>query len=576
MAKPANTRRASIAVLCLIVVYCASLLLSCNTMIYPGIDGDRYSFMESLVERGTFDVGQSSIRSVDWISVNGTFYSGKPPVMNFAGALVYAGLYKAGYSFARTPTTVVAVLMLVFVVVPLGLLLWAFWRYTLRWHDASWKQRPAATAGIATALLAFASLFPCYGLIFTNHVLAAALLFAAFALAQPRDSNSHWRLFATGFLAGLSVTVDLLPGTFFIAGFALASFTMLPWKRQCWFAAGAAIPMALHFGLNRLTLGVWMPSYLIKNAFNYQGSIFVGPPDPDLPGYPTYWGGLFHFVVGHRSVFLFLPLLLFGALQALRVALSRNPARSPAAWGALTAFLATLTLVPRFSMGLAGTTYGPRHMLPVIALLYAYLPMEFCVLRSRFRRILFWAAAAWSVVIGTIGTLDPWTEYALSPCAPLDVIARVACYRGSSWLPQLIVRATAVSPGHGFSRIGDHLGLQKDPAPALAAYQSALKIDPDRVEALRGVGATALKAGNAALARENLERAVTLKPDDQRAWSLLSKARLDTNDTSGSAEAAARSEVLRNQEETTPTRVQFGRRRQPRSRATISNGSGRL
>src|SRR5438034_1337598 len=111
------------------VIFAGAFLWNASVSIDRGLDMDRYAFMESMVERGTFTVDDSPMQSVDRIRFRGHFYSGKPPVLNFIGAGVYWALYHGlQWSFRTHSEQVVRVMIGVFVSGPLALLLFMFWR----------------------------------------------------------------------------------------------------------------------------------------------------------------------------------------------------------------------------------------------------------------------------------------------------------------------------------------------------------------------------------------------------------------------------------------------------------------
>lgn len=63
--------------------------------------------------------------------------------------------------------------------------------------------------------------------------------------------------------------------------------------------------------------------------------------------------------------------------------------------------------------------------------------------------------------------------------------------------------------------LGRILGDQGDLAGAFDAWMDALRIDPMRVSALKGIGFLYYRAGDVVEAREHLQRAADIDPDDQ-------------------------------------------------------------
>lgn len=502
-----------------IVGYCAVLLAFAKTDITTGLDSDRYGFMESLVERHTACVDGSSMRSIDWICIGGHFYSSKPPLLNVLGAGVYFVLYHGlGWSFRETPHLVVRVLLSVFVTIPLGLLLWQFWRFVSR------REGISPCTGIAmrvTALLAFASLLLPYALVFTNHVLAAALLFGAFVFAS-RIGSPTWggmAAFLTGFLSTTSAAVDLIAGTVFFLAVAAVGWRRMTNSQRLALAAGAFIPTALHMTLNRVTLGTWATGYLIKGSLEYPGSPWIAQVTGEATSFRAYCSGLYHYLFGHGSVLVLQPLAVAGACCAVGTLRKQVTA---AGVGAVAALVFTVLLVPKFSIGLGGSLYGPRHIIPVLPLLYAFLSFEFVRDRSFVRKAGLLVLIVWSVFIAAIGTLNPRTQHDFSVYAPLDVLAEWTASRGSSGFAEAVIRTTAPNAAHGFSKLGLLHWQAGRSAEAIAAFERALQIEPNRGEALYGLGIAAKQSGRLPLARRMFEHVTAQEPGNAWAWGNLS------------------------------------------------------
>jgi tetratricopeptide (TPR) repeat protein len=79
------------------------------------------------------------------------------------------------------------------------------------------------------------------------------------------------------------------------------------------------------------------------------------------------------------------------------------------------------------------------------------------------------------------------------------------------------------------------------PREAIAAFRRALAAAPDLVEARAALGACLRQTGELQLARVELERAVTLRPSDGRAWFALGLVCEDLRDTPGAIQAYRRS-----------------------------------
>jgi tetratricopeptide (TPR) repeat protein len=232
-----------------------------------------------------------------------------------------------------------------------------------------------------------------------------------------------------------------------------------------------------------------------------------------------------------------MPLLVVGAVCAFALFRRTGASGRWAAVGAVTALGGIILLVPRFSIGLGGAAYGPRHAIPVIALLYAFLPASSWWRLRMPLRLLLYAMAVWSVLIAGLGTLNPWTRYALSVYAPLDVVAERLVANGRSRIAEGIVRHTAPNAAHGLSRMA-YLNWKAGYAgDAIATFEQALEIEPNRGEALYGLAMVARDVGRTEQARRMLERFVKIDTSSAWAWGYLGKLRLEHGDVGGSRAA---------------------------------------
>jgi hypothetical protein len=541
------TTRLALALLLIMTLILGALA---DSRIQPGLDADRYSFAESLVERGTFIVSGSSMHSVDWIKVDGQFYSGKPPVMNFTGAGLYALLHHGlGLNFREHAPWLVRAFVWTFSLLPSSLTLLLLWQ-VLRRAARPLHCTPARALWVCT-LAAITTLLPAYATVFTNHSLAMALLMLAILPLIPRQGYplppSAGALAISGFWATLSATIDLLPGTFFVFGLALtllwvgrphgpgaprpSRFLAPRWFSQ-WLAlaAGCLCPALLHLVLNRITLGTWTLPYLIPGAFDYEGSVFIDDAiSPDYPQYPTYLGGLWHYILGHRGLVWYMPLMVLGAILAAWGAL-RSPRwfrrLGPAAGATVGATLATLVLVPKFSMGLAGGTYGNRHMLPLIGVVFVFLAL-LPLLRSRAGTLGPWAwrsTVVWGGAVAILGIFNPWAPQTMSVFAPAETLVQQSARFGRQPWAEAIASRTAANPSFGYAEYARHLWVAGHRPAAVHCLRESVRLDPERVQSWFNLGMLTGELGRDEQASDAFAMVVELEPSNAGAWANLSLA----------------------------------------------------
>jgi len=230
-------------------------------------------------------------------------------------------------------------------------------------------------------------------------------------------------------------------------------------------------------------------------------------------------------------VFLFMPFMIFGIAYLCQSARSKNRQRSWLALSVLITFIITLAATPAISLGLAGGSYGPRHIVPVIALVYLYAVYEFRQPANLWRRWLAYFLVAWSAAIAWIGALDPWTPGTLSVYAPMDVLAARSAKTAQGWstFAQEIVDRTAYSRSFAYYELGRIYREQGKVNEAIDAYKYSLRLDPNRPLALFALGSAAGVAGRMPLSIEAFEKLTQIEPDNSGAWANLGMSLLSTD-----------------------------------------------
>src|SRR5262249_36752310 len=178
-----------------------------------GSEASRFATVESLVERGTSAIdGSTFADTVDRVRLRDRWYSDKPPLLSVAAAGLYAVLHTLGLSFRESPrATIWWMTLLVSGASAAGLAV-LFDAVLARFGLAS-RDRLLQTAAAVCGTLVFV-----YATTFSNHAVAALVLFAAAAAFLSR------RAFVAGILAGTTAAIEIPVGGIFLAmlGIALA------------------------------------------------------------------------------------------------------------------------------------------------------------------------------------------------------------------------------------------------------------------------------------------------------------------------------------------------------------------
>jgi tetratricopeptide (TPR) repeat protein len=147
--------------------------------------------------------------------------------------------------------------------------------------------------------------------------------------------------------------------------------------------------------------------------------------------------------------------------------------------------------------------------------------------RRLFARLGFAALVVWSVMIGLIGTLVPWTPYLMSTYAPLDVLAASLAKRNHIEAVSRIIDHTAYNPAAGYQQLGLHLWKEGRAREALQANLTAAKIEPNRGAALYAAGFLSRELGDSTTSAEMFSRVLAQEPGNSRAIANLGLAQLD-------------------------------------------------
>jgi hypothetical protein len=326
-----------------------------------GTPNAQYALVKAL-EDGTPRVEQSlrelgDFPTRDLVRIDGKLYSNKAPGLAFLTLPLYAGLESAGVDVVGDPTRVLWALGLIGTVLPAIVLLFAMRSVGDR-VEPGYGTVSAIAAGSGTLLLPYATLF-------FSHLLAAALVFAAFALLwRSRDEDRPLLLFGAGVLAGYAVVAEY-PNA--LAGAVLGLYAIVDrprLRRGATYAAGVVVGVLPGLLYNWWAFG--------SPFFNAYGTSPEGRPT-DLWGSPSV-RAMLDFFLASDGFLAFTPVLACGI--AGLVAVWRRGLRAEA----LTAFGVTLAFVVVLSAyysPFGGFLLGPRYLITTIPLLALGLPIAF-------------------------------------------------------------------------------------------------------------------------------------------------------------------------------------------------------
>lgn len=418
-------------------IYWGGLLALTDPFRHSGNVWSRYMTIESIVERGTLEVGRSPLLKIsgspDIVRFRGRFYSDKPPALSAIGAVVYWPIRLAGVVMSASATNVsfvnrILVTMIVGVASALAVV---GFRAMLQLLDA----RPIASDLISLAF-GFGSLLLTYGVTFNNHSVAAGLITAAVALVvleAPGPGHQACRALAGG-LTALAATIDLPPGGLW---FVLLAGWLCARERRAIvsYLVGAFAPLAAHAILQSAITGTPLPAEFYPEAFEYPGSYWSSARGTFDVSVSRGWF-LLEFLVGPQGWITVTPLLSLAAI-GLWFGL-RNDSVRLRAFAFLT-IASTFVLVVYYCFvvrrtDFAGQSFGTRHMLAVTPVLAFWSVMGTFGRRARALLVPL-VIAAWAIgaIYAFEGMKQPWSRIERRPEATLKFLQRFVAYPYSSY-----------------------------------------------------------------------------------------------------------------------------------------------
>jgi hypothetical protein len=319
----------------------------------------QYALVRALAD-GTPRIDRTRYETGDIVSADVTFYRGhvysnKAPGLAFVSLPAFEAVRAAGLWPGGDPSRTLWVLGLFAVVVP-AVILAALVRGVAERLVPGYGALAAVVAGLGTLILPFAT-------IYYNHLLAALLAFAAFAVlvAERQGPSRRSLVFAGGILGGLAVTVEyanaLIVGVLAVYALARGSYA----RRLLAYGAGLLVGLVPLFAYDQWAFGsIARVSYLVgsEGTANAEQTHL----DPSLLV-------LLRNLVSSTGLVTLAPVLACAVAGA--VLLFR---RAPAETCVVSAVVALMVLyASSFGPSFGGYSPGPRYVVP--ALPFAALPI---------------------------------------------------------------------------------------------------------------------------------------------------------------------------------------------------------
>ncbi len=361
-------------------------------------DSSRFASVESVVERGTLAIGESSFfnSTSDKVFYDGRFYSDKAPGMAFLAVPIYFLLSMLGLSFSSGTA---AIFFLNLIVAFFSALLVFLFHDLLRYFVRSSSHR-----AILSLSLALATGVVVYSGVFISHNVAAFFAFASFyfILKYVRENPSSGNAFLAGIMGGFAVLVEYtsLILLLFIFAYALLSAKN---RRRLLLMPVAVVPFILVILLYNFSVtgDFFVSPYAYLH--NWDGSPFsAGENVPSVARItlPRFFSMFFFGEVPRsegiyaRGLFVYSPILLL-SLFSLRRMRARENILLLAAFS-FSFFYLTLAEVT------GGCNYVNRYLIPVVPFLMIAVAANF---DSPSLRKIFYVLLPVSAAVNLLGAL---------------------------------------------------------------------------------------------------------------------------------------------------------------------------
>lgn len=380
-APAATARKAAYAMLLVVAAAIVGARILTAPPSFSVNDQSRWATIRALVDTGSYSIGRryyyaggrhedhGIVAEPEWSTVDfvmhpstGRLYSSKPALL----PTVLAGEYwllreMLGWEITRNRAAVSRTILLTINWLPFVAYLVLFARLVDRLGGTDWGRlfvfSAAAFGTFASGFLATLN----------NHtVAAAAALFGVYHCLRIHldDDRRWWRFVAAGLFAGW-MSCNELPAAALAAGLMLW-LMWLSWRDALRLALPAMLlPIAAYLHIQNEVFGSMLPTYALKDWYEFPGSYWLTPVGLDRASDPKPLYA-FNLLIGHTGILVLTPVLLLGWIGMVRSAGLRDRWQTQLPPQRLLGLLAlaVTTIVVLFYVvrtnDYGGATAGPR------------------------------------------------------------------------------------------------------------------------------------------------------------------------------------------------------------------------
>jgi len=248
------------------------------------------------------------------------------------------------------------------------------------------------------------------------------------------NTSGRPRPFLAGLLCALAAVVDIPAGGSLLVALGVWVAWREGWVGAVTFLAGAAGPAAVHLWLQWLITGSVLPVEMNPELFEFPGSYWATPQGRwHQPGPRWQWG--LEFVIGPQGWLTVTPALVFGLAGVLRGLVDCDTRPRQAAWvvAAVVAALLGYYVWGVRRTDFSGQSFGTRHMLPILPLLWFFAVACLARLHSPYWYLLFGGLALVGVLYTVAGLKDPWSRIEQRTDMVIELVRPLVLYPWSSY-----------------------------------------------------------------------------------------------------------------------------------------------
>jgi hypothetical protein len=347
---------------------CTMLVFLTHTTALTWNDHSRLATVESLVERHTFQIDDSTFATGDKVFINGHFYSDKPPLLTILLAGAYSMIRAVGVTFAHHRAVVIYLLTLLASTLPF-LMCFLFLGKQLIGEGTLSSERALFLVG---ALAIGTAMFP-YATTLNNHIVGGVLAGGISWRLWWGPVPNNRALCFFGALSGFAITFEL--GTLFIfLSFVLHLLLFFRFQQlepPISFVAGAMLPVVIHWLINRTITGDIWPGSMHPEFFNYPGSPFnqqnLTSASLAVSSIDDWFEYLTALLIGRRGFLSLSPLIIIGLIYVVNILVSWHSSPLQRWLHAMATLGAFISVIGYYS--LFGKEFGARPI-PSVGLLF--------------------------------------------------------------------------------------------------------------------------------------------------------------------------------------------------------------